>query len=190
MLHGDGALDFLFLIPSTSTLDGSSSNGTFEWTEDQQSAKINAVYNYPECEGIDVHGNIMYLVSKRLKTLWVFDLDDLTYESFSTVYGAFDGQPDQVSRILDDTDDDAILYFTEEGGEYAGIHGRNRYGQFFTILEGPEQSDETVGLAFSPDGIHMMVAYQENGVLFDITRTDGYPFHGRTLDIKYHNSEL
>jgi len=69
----------------------------------------------------------------------------------------------------------------------AGVHGRNIAGQYLTVLESHELSDETTGLAFSPNGMHMYVAYQDNGLLFDITRTDGLPFHAKTLNVKYHN---
>jgi hypothetical protein len=37
------------------------------------------------------------------------------------------------------------------GGVDAGVHGRSADGRFFTILESPEYTDETSGLAFSPD---------------------------------------
>ena len=32
----------------------------------------------------------------------------------------------------------------------------------------------------------MYVAYQDNGILFEITRADGQAFDGGTLDVKYH----
>ena len=35
---------------------------------------------------------------------------------------------------------------------------------------------ETTGIAFSPDGKHMYFAYQGDGILFDVTRTDGLTF--------------
>ena len=34
----------------------------------------------------------------------------------------------------------------------AGVHGRDANGLYFTLLESPIYSDETSGLAFSPDG--------------------------------------
>ena len=34
--------------------------------------------------------------------------------------------------------------------------------------------------------MHMYFAVQDDGVLFDITRTDGRPFDANTLAIKYH----
>lgn len=66
------------------------------------------------------------------------------------------------------------------------VHARNRQGQYFAILETDVYEDETTGLAFSPDGKHLLFAYQETGVLYDITRVDGLPFSARTLNVKYH----
>lgn len=54
------------------------------------------------------------------------------------------------------------------------------------MLESPVFEDETTGLAFSPDARHLYVAYQTNGILFDVTRTDGLPFNAKTLNVKYH----
>jgi sugar lactone lactonase YvrE len=43
-------------------------------------------------------------------------------------------------------------------------------------------------LSFSPDGQHLYVAYQHNGLLFDIWREDGLPFQAQALNVKYHKS--
>lgn len=123
--------------------------------------------------------------------LFILDLDLMTYESHSTDNGLFNGQPDQIVRIFDDNSadaDDTLVYFTEDGGQLAGVHARNIQGQYITILESYKYTDETTGLSFSPDAKHFYVAYQDNGMLFDITRTDGLPFHAKTLNVKYHNN--
>ena len=78
------------------------------------------------------------------------------------------------------------LLSAEENGKDAGVHGKNKNGDYFTILESPVYHDEVTGLAFSPDGMHMILAYQENGILFDVTREDGLPFHAQGLDVQYH----
>ena len=149
---------------------------------------MNANAFYPNAEGIDVYENELFFVSKELKTLFILDLDNGNYTSHTTRQGVFDGQPDQVNRIIGANDD--LLYFTEDSGEYAGIHARDSLGRFFTILESYEYvEDETTGLAFSPDGRHMYVAYQVNGLLYDITREDGLPFYAKTLNIKYHATD-
>jgi len=182
MLHGDGVLKFLLMNPK------SEEGGTFSWTRNESLARASAKLYYPSCEGIDARQGIIYLISKRIKTLFLLNLDIGTYQNFSTVHGLFDGQPDQVSEILNLNDGDShMLYFTEEGGQYAGIHGRNALGQFFTVLEGPGYATETTGLTFSPDGKHMYFAFQVDGVVFDVTRIDGLPFQGQTLNIKYRN---
>jgi sugar lactone lactonase YvrE len=89
-----------------------------------------------------------------------------------------------MKRIVGDSGD--LLYFTEEGGIDAGIHARDASGRFYTVLESPVYRSETTGLSFSPDGIHLYVAYQDVGYLFDVWREDGLPFQGRTLNVKYH----
>lgn len=122
--------------------------------------------------------------------MYILDLDLGIYESHSTTSGLFNGQPDQIVRMFDDhmdDIDDTLVYFTEDGGRLAGVHARNVDGQFFTIFESHQYTDETTGLSFSPDAKHMYVAYQDNGLLFDVTRTDGLPFYAKTLNVKYHN---
>lgn len=131
----------------------------------------------------------MYFISKQLRKLFILNLDDFTYTSQSTKSGLFGGQPDQVNRFFASSDnfDADLMYFTEDGGTYAGIHARNHQGKYFTILESHKYADETTGLSFSPNGKHMYVAYQDNGLLFDITRRDGLPFFARTLNVKFHH---
>ena len=53
--------------------------------------------------------------------------------------------------------------------------------------DGSGETDETSGLAFSPDHMHMYVCFQKNGVVFDVTRRDGKSFGGRSIDVKFHN---
>lgn len=139
-------------------------------------------------EGIDVIDDHLYFVSKAFRTIFILDLEAGTYVNETTRNGLFNGQPDQIERVDEfrPTSDRELVYFTEDGGRLAGVHARNAEGQFLTILESSEYSDETTGLSFSPDGKHMYVAYQENGLLFDVTREDGLTFHGETLDIKFH----
>ena len=185
MFHGNGTIDYLFLKPNAR-----GTGGTYEWIPSRDRARMNAADYYPNCEGIDSNGKSIYFVSKRLQQMFELDLSSNTYINESTVRGLFDGKPDQIGRILQNSDgvqhDDDILYFTEEGGVNAGVHGRGSDGKFFTILEGPDFKDETSGLSFSPDGKHLYIAFQENGVLFDVKRKDGLPFHAKTLNVKYH----
>jgi hypothetical protein len=123
--------------------------------------------------------------------MYILNLDDGTYKNYTTVDGLFQGQPDQIIRLRDDdnvtSSSDFILYFTEDGGQYAGVHGRDVEGNYYTIFESYVYFDETTGLSFSPDSKHMYIAYQKNGLLFDIQRIDGYPFNAKTLSVKYHN---
>lgn len=183
MLHGEGLIEFLLMHPPSDNC------GTFTWTTDEEAARDSANRIYPECEGIDVNDGTIYLIAKNIQKLFILDLDAGTYQKFSTEHGVFDGNPDQVSRILSDEHHD-LIYFTEDGGANAGVHGRNALGDFFTILEGPGYIDETTGLTFSPDEKHLYVAIQKNGILFDVTRKDQLAFQGKTLNVKYHNDAL
>lgn len=178
-LHGTGSTTFLQLHPE------SDSSGTFDWTMDKQASKNNAFAFYRNAEGIDVVGSKLYFVSKHLKTMFVLDLDTGNYTAQSTRRGLFDGQPDQIVNILGHGIDE-LFYFTEDGGTHAGVHARDATGRYYTILEGVSWQDETTGLAFSPNLKHMYVAFQEDGLLFDITRSDGQSFAAQTLNIKYH----
>lgn len=179
MLHGEGVTDYLVVSPFANL-----TGGTFDWVDDLEAARNNARSHYPQSEGIDVHEGIMYVTCKGIKMLFIFDLDSMTYKNMTTVSGLFDGHPDQMQRIVGN--DGGLLYFTEEGGPDAGIHARDENGRFFTILESALYEDETTGLSFSPDGKHMYVAYQVNGLLFDVWREDSLPFNAKSLDVKYH----
>jgi len=183
MLHVSGIIDYLVVTPNAA-VDG----GTFEWTNDLENAKNNARSYYPDSEGIDIYNGLMYVVCKRIRQMFVFDLDKGTYYNHTTMSGLFDGGPDQMQRILDDEPGD-LLFFTEEQGKSAGIHARDLQDRVYTIIEGPGLIQETTGLAFSPNGKRMYVAYQKNGLLFDIWREDGHSFGGLTLNVKYHRTE-
>jgi hypothetical protein len=190
ILLGSGTLEFLVVEPDPNNAD----YGTYYWTTDWSLASENHKNNFPNTEGIDVVGDSLYFVSKKSKSMFVLNLDDQTYHVMSTKTGLFQGQPDQLIRLFDQetipTNENSVLYMTEDGGKYAGVHGRNSKGDFLTILESHEYSDETTGLAFSPDAKHMYVAYQDNGLLFDVSRVDGYPFNGITHNLKYHSTTV
>lgn len=181
MLHEEGEIHYLFI-----NLNLERTGGTFEWTDNLEAARNNARSFYPQSEGIDVQDGKMYIVCKKIQQLFIFDLDKMTFRNTSTVSGLFDGDPDQMQRILGS--EGGLLYFTEEGGADAGVHARDEFGRFFTILESPVFEDETTGLSFSHDKKHMYVAYQETGILFDVTREDGLTFDAKSLDVKYHSA--
>lgn len=191
MLQSNGTVDFLVLEPFDTN---ARTNGTFFWTNDLREGKDNARRYFQHSEGIDIRDNQLFVVSKTQKELFILDLDAMTYEVHSTVFGLFDGQPDQMKRLVSDDDiggtvqDKSLLYFCEEGGRKNGVHARDSNGWYFTILESDEMDGETSGLAFSPDGKHMYFSYQHRGIIFDVWRDDGRPFHAKTLSIKYHET--
>lgn len=182
ILLGEGTTDFLVLDPNDDW-----TGGTFEWTNDRQRARESAARDYPNAEGIDVHEGQLYFISKRYSTMYTLDLDTFEFKIESTREGLFNGGPDQIKRILND-DVSNLLFFTEDGGDRAGVHARNDLGSYLTVLESSEYENETTGLSFSPDGKAMYVAYQVDGLLFEIRREDGLPFQGRSLNVAYHAS--
>jgi hypothetical protein len=133
----------------------------------------------------------MFLVCKIIRQLFTINLDDGTCSNRTTISGLFDGKPDAMQRILGPAHARRFLrlvMFTEQGGVDAGVHARDYLGRFYAILESPVYKDETSGLSFSPDGRFLIVAYQENGLLFQVWRKDGCPFHAMHLDVKYHQA--
>ena len=131
-------------------------------------------------------GHELFFVSKELKRLIILDLDRQTYVLRTTESGLLNGEPDQIHYVPGKEQN--TIYFTEDGGDYAGIHARGINGKFFTVLESHEYDDETSGMSFSPDFKHMYVAYQHNGLLYDVQRVDGHSFQVTPLNIKYHNN--
>ena len=183
ILVGDGTIDYLVLEPSNRNMN----RGTFRWTQNKQEARRSAGRVYPNSEGVDVSGNKLFFVTKRFGHLFELDLDNGTYRRTFTSSGLFDGSPDQLQEVIG-YNNEALLYFTEDGGERAGIHARNSNGDLFTILEGLYRP-ETTGLSFSPDSKRMYFAFQEDGLLFEVTRKDGLPFHAKSLNLKFHAYE-
>jgi hypothetical protein len=199
ILHGDGTLEYLVLAPIGGGRDDTV--GAYYWTTDLDLARANAEFFYRYTEGLDVYDNEVFVVSKTQKSLFIFDLDGNTYRRFSTDFGLFDGQPDQMKRLIkngssnvefssvfdvNEPEEEPLLYFCEDSGQENGIHARDANGWFYTILESTNGSRETSGLAFSPDGKHMYFSFQLQGTIFDVWREDGLPFYGKTLDVHYH----
>ncbi|CAB9505601.1 osmC-like protein [Seminavis robusta] len=187
MLHRPGKTEYLKLIPNQQ-----GTGGRYRWVAGRVAGRNNALQYYPNVEGIDCDGDSVYFVSKTLQQLFELNLRNGRYSNSSTVRGKFDGKPDQVARILANDDrpkhKDTLLYFTEEGGKHAGVHGRNPGGKFVTIFESPVYKTECAGLSFSPNGKHMYIAYQDQGIMLDVYRRDGLPFHAKSLNIKYHKN--
>mmetsp|Transcript_9057 Transcript_9057/g.18200 ORF Transcript_9057/g.18200 Transcript_9057/m.18200 type:complete len:840 (+) Transcript_9057:96-2615(+) len=185
LLHIDGPglkREFLVLDYATST------TGTFVWSSSLAEGQNSASAHFKNIEGIDIRDGMLYMTAKVDKLLFILDLDDMTFEQSSTRSGAFDSQPDQVARIVDNS---GILYFCEDGSSNSGVHGRDAQGRYYTILSAANSymSGETTGLAFSPDNKSMYVAYQKQHKIVEIRRTDGCPFNGQRLDIKYHDDD-
>lgn len=170
----NGLYDYLVL---------NSVDGTFSWSSDIVDGEASASALFPNSEGIDVHNRVLNFVSKVKKELFTLDLVAGTWASTSTVSGAFDLQPDQLARIMGDSD---VLYFCEDGGGNADIHARDSSGQYYTIVRGDGYNTETTGLAFSRDNMFMYMAFQGDSNVYSFWRDDGLPFNGLVAYTKYH----
>lgn len=164
-------------------LDDTTTPMTFSWSTDLTAGEASASAFFPNSEGIDVHNRMLNFVSKAAKRLLTLDLENFTWTMSSTSSGLFNLQPDQIGRILNEGE---TLYFCEDGGSDCDIHGRDSTGNYFTLVQGIGYSTETTGLAFSPDGSFMYVAFQGNSNVYSFWRTDGLPFNGTVADTKYH----
>lgn len=185
ILTGNGVHQWLLLNPLAT--DGSV--GTYSWTTDLDLARSNAAMHYPESEGIDVSGNVLSFVCKGVKMLFRLNLDGNSYTRHSTEAGLFEGEPDIIKSVLSDEDGgETLLYFTEDNGRRAGVHARNEAGELMTIMEG-FYSPETTGLALSPNGKFLHVCFQEDGLCFVLSRTDGLSFRAKTVNVKRHSTE-
>jgi len=160
------------------------SGNRFRWTTSLSAGKNSAASYYPNAEGIIYHNSTLYFVAKVTRTLFILDLNDMTYTSERTGsswvgQGAFNSQPDQI--IESDLDKRKFIYFTEDGGKAPGVHVRDRKGNYYTMARGVPggryAGDETVGIAFSPDRRKFYFGFQDAGVLMEVTRDDGQPFN-------------
>jgi len=107
---------------------------TFSWSQELEQGSANAEENYPYSEGINIHDDFLYFTIKVQKLLFILNLDTGAYKSTSTVSGLFEGQPDQVARIVNNAKSDSTLYFCEDGASMNGVHGRDKTEQFFYRL--------------------------------------------------------
>ena len=170
-----GTIDYLYL----------KDDGIVDFTDDLE--RVDDDY-HKNAEGIDMYDGVLYFTTKVDRLLYVVKLLTMEYytEYTSTTVGEIGFEPDQIVRI---PGDDA-LYFAEDGGDAPGIHVRHGPGIYTTILyidkdiavfREEDQSEETTGLAFSPDAMHFYVAFQESGILYDVTRDDMRSFKDETL---------
>lgn len=168
-LHSDGETTFLKI----------NDDNTFEWTDDEDEGRKSANEHFPNSEGIQFHEGKLYFMAKKIRTMFVLDVDSMTYTKETTgkkFYGegSFESQPDQ--NLFGPTR--KYLYFTEDGGTQAGVHARyDKDSTYFTMFEAKtDDNDETVGIALSPDHRKFYAGIQDRGVIFEFRRIDGLPF--------------
>ena len=71
------------------------------------------------------------------------------------------------------------------------VAGRTDDGRYVAVLVGRNWEDkgDVMGIAFSPDLMHMYVAFDGEGEVFDVTREDGWSFADPTLSPVYLGEE-
>jgi hypothetical protein len=184
-----GSIDYLHL---------SSNNNSVEWTTDYFKASQNANELYPSGEGVDVRNGVLFFTSKSTKQLLTVNLRTKKYSLSSTKSGAFQNQPDQIANLFIGPDTELLL-FCEDGGPDAGLHGRNRFGQYFTLLyrgrrRRTEQDEEATGLGMSPDGKHLYVSLIcmlcENGAIHIAHSALAFSFKGMFPSRKWGSSTM
>ena len=121
-------------------------------------------------------------MSKFLDLLIILDLENYTWISETTgkkFYGegSFGGSPDQNYH----GPTRKYMYFTEDGSDDPGVYGRyGRDGTYFTLFQaiagGIHTEDETIGIALSPDHKRFYAGFQDNGYIFEFTRSDKLAF--------------
>ena len=85
------------------------------------------------------------------------------------------------------------LYVAEAGDKKEAnmVAGRTDDGRYVAVLVGRNWEDkgDVMGIAFSPDLMHMYVAFDGEGEVFDVTREDGWSFADPTLSPVYLGEE-
>lgn len=161
-----GTVDYMRLTP-----DKIGSNcGTVSWTEDPNDCTGEMFRNG---EGIDITDQIMRFVAKEEHLMVNVDLSDETYCIWSTLQG-FPQGPDNI-RFFDD-----VLYMCTDGLTPNALYGYDGNG-FYSIVQEIDYNTETAGVSFSPDGMVLYMAFQDNAV-WQFWRTDGKPF-GKTKPV-------
>jgi hypothetical protein len=179
MLHGEGLEEYLLLNPDES-INGTV--GTYSWTRELMLAKGNAARNYPEAQGISVHGSTLTFVCKGIKKMFQLNLDGESYTMTSTTQGLFQGEPSEIRYVVGDESrgGQTLLYMTESNGRRPGVHALTLDGKLYTLLIGLYKPN-TAGFALSPNGKFMYVSFKDEGLLYSIERTDGLSFFDKML---------
>ena len=74
-----------------------------EWTTNEEDARSSATSYYRISEGIVYHNGLLYFAAEETATLFILDLENMTYEKEQTGSqfegkGGFNAQPDQIVR--------------------------------------------------------------------------------------------
>lgn len=168
LLHEDGFVDYLEFY----------GKNQFRWTASIAKGRKSAAENYQNTEGIVHHNGTLMFLSKVEKKIISLDLDRGYYTIKSTRQenlkggGTFKDEPDQLLRIS------GKILFTEDGGSSPGlyVYSDNVWKTLAETNASRFAADETTGIAVSPSREFIFFCFQENGVLYQLSRVDGNPF--------------
>ncbi len=166
----EGTLSYLKLNPTPN-----SNKGTFEWVENQEDSNPEL---YRKGEGIHVEDSLITFVGKTDKQIFFLDLEDNTYEQYSTMSGSFWQEPDNL-RVLDD-----VVYLCSDDDTPNGVWGFVPGKGAYPIIKEITLDTEAAGVDFTDDAMYMYVNFQGHGT-YVFWREDGLAFDDKVADILY-----
>ena len=82
VLTSRGISEWLVLEPARKS--PSETKGTFRWTSNRKKGDRNAEQYYAYSEGIDIRDGLLFFTCKKIKSLFILNLDDVTYTTVET----------------------------------------------------------------------------------------------------------
>eukprot|EP00978_Attheya_sp_CCMP212_P028547 scaffold98893_cov54-Attheya_sp.AAC.1 len=160
---------------SLSYLVFSKRSRTYTWSNSLNDGRKSAKRFYPGSEGVTVHGNDLYFISKKKKALFKLNLNGNNYSQMRTGnpmsgYGAFTSGPDNVHSVGAHS-----LYFTEQGktpGVFVMDTNTLRYSTVFQF----SGKGETTGISFNPSRTIMYACEQRTGIMYEFKAPGGTQF--------------
>jgi len=166
----EGTLTYLKLNPTPN-----SNQGTFEWVANKEDSNPEL---YRKTEGVHVEDSLLTFIAKSDKQIFFLDLEDGTYEQWSTMVGGFDKEPDNI-RVLDD-----VVYICSDDATPNGVWGYVPGQGAYPIIREMTLGTEAAGLDFTDDGMYMYMNFQTHGT-YVFWREDGLAFNEKNAGIMY-----
>jgi hypothetical protein len=157
----NGSHDFLVLKDDYS----------FYWTSDISVATMSGFDFFRNTTWMEVEGKKLYLFSNVLNQVVSLNFKNM---SFKILHGI------QKLKPLVGNEN---FYFAKGRDIYLRMMKEEKFLPL--IYAENELLNETATILFSPNQEHMYLTYQENGVVYDVTRSDNQTFDGRAVGLNY-----